>query len=123
MSIKLNKTFLKYAMFTWLGMIWFGTSLPGKSLPKLDTFNLDKFIHVGVYLVLAILIFKNYNIGLFHKLSRQHILLIAIALAALDESHQVFISNRYVSLYDLAANIAGLTVGYFLIKPEKECYD
>jgi len=118
-----NKAFFKYSMFTWLSIIWLVSSIPGKSLPHIDALNLDKLAHTLVYLILSMLVFINYNNGLFKNLSRQYILLIAIILAGLDEAHQVFIPNRYVSLYDMAANLLGLTAGYLLIRPTKDTHD
>lgn len=118
-----NKALLKYSLFIWLIIIWIVSSIPGKSLPQIDAFDLDKLAHTLVYLILSMLIFINYNNGLFNNLSRQYILLIAIILAGLDEAHQVFIPNRYVSIYDMAANLLGLTAGYLLFRPKKETHD
>ena len=106
--------FFKYAMFIWLAIIWTLSSLPAESIPKLDTFNLDKMAHIIVYFILSILVFRNYKLGFFGKLTRQQVMLIAFIMAALDEAHQIFCINRFVSLYDLAANLAGLTLGYFV---------
>lgn len=110
-----KRQLFKYAMFIWLGGIWFISSLPARSLPQIDVLNFDKLAHISVYLVLGILIFNNFKLGLFGSLSKYEILNIAIILAALDEAHQVFIINRTVSVFDLSANIAGLLVAYFLM--------
>ena len=118
-----SKTFLKYSLFIWLGLIWLASSLPGKTLPQVDVLNFDKLAHVVVYFILGVLLFKNHNQGLFRRFTRQQLLLIAIILAALDEAHQFFIPNRLVSVYDLAANLAGLTLSYFTIKPKPYSYD
>jgi VanZ family protein len=112
--------FFQYAMFIWLAVIWTLSSLPADSIPKLDTFNLDKMAHVIVYFVFSMLIFRNYKMGFFGKLTRQQVMFIAFFLAALDEAHQVLCINRFVSLYDLAANLAGLTLGYFVTGERQE---
>lgn len=117
-----NKS-LKYFLFIWLALIWIVSSVPGDSLPQLETFNLDTLAHVFVYLVLGILLFVNHSKGLFSRYSRQQILMIAIILAALDEAHQVFIPFRQVSVLDLAANIGGLTAAYFIIRLMQKHYD
>ena len=111
-----NKQLLyKYAMFTWLGGIWFISSLPAQRLPQIDVLNFDKLAHVIVYLILGILIYKNFKLGLFGSLNKYELLNIAIILAALDEAHQVIIVNRTVSVFDLSANIAGLVIAYFIM--------
>jgi VanZ family protein len=111
-----GKNLLKYLMIFWLGLIWLLSSLPAYTLPKLDTFNLDKIAHVTVYFILGYLILLNYRYGLFKHISYQSVMLTAIILAALDESHQIFITNRSVSLLDLSANMTGLIIAYFVSK-------
>jgi len=101
-------------MFGWLGIIWFISSLPAHSLPKIDVLNFDKLAHVIIYFILGVLIFKNYQLKLFGNLNRYYVLNIAVILASLDEAHQVFITNRSVSALDLSANIAGLVIAFFL---------
>jgi VanZ family protein len=110
------KSLLCYALFLLICLIWFVSSLPGDSLPKFDTFGFDKLAHIVMYLFLSILLFVNYNLGLFKKLSRHDLLIFIIMLAALEESHQVFIQFRAVSVLDLSANLFGIFLGYFLIK-------
>jgi VanZ family protein len=107
---------IKYAMFIWVALIWVLSSLPAESLPKMDTLNLDKAAHIFVYLVLSIIVMLNYRRGTFGRFSREEVIMFVFVMAALDESHQLLIVNRNVSLYDLAANMTGVTLGYFLTK-------
>lgn len=102
-------------MFFWLGFIWFVSSLPAASLPKLDLLRFDKLSHLGVYLVLSLLTFINFRKGFFRGLSRWDVLCILSSLAALEEAHQVWVLNRQVSALDLAANLLGIFLGYFII--------
>jgi VanZ family protein len=113
----------KYCLIFWLILIWFLSSLPADRLPKLDTLNLDKFLHISIYLIFSLLVYKNYCLGLFKSLNRQDLLLIAVVLASLDEAHQVFITNRSVSVFDLAANITGLSIGYFVFSGKRKQHD
>jgi len=110
------KYLLRYGLFFWICIIWFISSLPGDSLPKFDSFNVDKLAHTAMYLVFSILLFVNYNNGLFKKLCRYDVLLLIVMLASFDEAHQVFIKFRAVSVLDLSANLFGVVLGYFLIK-------
>jgi VanZ family protein len=118
-KLKKKQVVLKYTMFIWIWVIWFLSSLPAKHLPKMDTFNFDKVAHLAVYFILSILIFNNYKLGLFGKNNRYVVLLFAIILASLDEAHQVISPNRVVSIYDLAANLSGLILGYFIVFSRK----
>jgi len=117
-----NKS-LKYILFIWLALIWIVSSVPANSLPKLDTFNLDTLAHLAVYLVFGLLLFANHRRGLFNRYSRQQLLMAAVILAALDEAHQVFIPNRQVSVIDLAANIGGLALAYFISRCVQRRHD
>lgn len=119
---KSNKS-LKYMLFIWLALIWAASSVPGDSLPELDTFNLDTLAHLAVYLILGLLLFANHNRGLFNRYSRQQILMAAVVLSALDEAHQIFIPNRQVSVIDLAANIGGLALAYFISRMIRKRHD
>jgi VanZ family protein len=110
-------------MFGWIGLIWFLSSLPGDSLPKMDAFSFDKLAHTTVYLILSVLVFLNFNGGLFKNMTRHEVLALAVMIAALEEAHQLFITNRFVSALDLSANMFGIFLGYFLIKSFDKSHD
>lgn len=110
------KQILKYSLILWVGVIWYISSLPGDALPTIDALHFDKLAHTSVYLIMSILLFINYNKGQFHKLSRYDVLILAVIMASLDESHQFFIKFRAVSALDLSANLFGIFLGYFLVK-------
>jgi len=106
----------KIMLFFWMTGIWVISSMPAKVEPNIDILNIDKLYHIIVYLALVFLVMKNYRLGLFSKSTKHQIMLILVLLAALDEFHQQFINNRTVSLMDLAANLTGLTAGFFIFR-------
>jgi VanZ family protein len=119
----LSKKMLRFALCLWFGLIWVLSSIPGDSLPTIDAFNVDKLAHVTIYLIMSVLIFLNYNKGMFKNLTRHDVLLIFILLASLDEAHQHFIKFRAVSVLDLSADFFGLFLGYFAVNPFAKKYD
>jgi len=106
----------KHALIAWLILIWTLSSLPAEKLPSIESFNIDKLAHIFVYLILSLLIFINFKLGFFKGLTKHKVLMYSIILASLDESHQILIANRDVSVLDLAANITGLIIGFFIVK-------
>jgi|GEM_PF-718295 len=109
--IKLNRRTLLLLTITWYILIWVISSIHMRSLSTLDQLNLDKAAHLGVYLILGLLsnrVLTGYRKGLLFTIMIYAVLLLS---AALDEYHQVWVTNRMVSVYDMFANQLGLLIG------------
>jgi VanZ family protein len=95
---------------TYMGLIYFLSSLSGDRLPGLSH-GLDKIVHTCVYAVLSFLY--------FHSLSssgiKRHCFLIALLLTSIyalsDEFHQYYVPGRYASIGDLIADFIGAFIG------------
>ncbi|HOQ49569.1 MAG TPA: VanZ family protein, partial [Candidatus Kapabacteria bacterium] len=80
--------------------------------PDLGILNLDKLLHLVAYffysLLLMLFFISNFN---FNK---RKVLLITFVFATLyaisDEFHQSFVPGRDASVYDLLANILGISL-------------
>jgi VanZ family protein len=105
-----------FAMFIWLCLIWVVSTLPADVLPRIDALKIDKLEHFVVYFILGMLVAVNYRKGFFVGLTRPGVYLALIILACFDESHQYFCINRVVSVFDLSANILGISASYFILK-------
>ncbi len=121
--LKLSKKHLLALLVMWFMAIWTISSIPGNSLPELDSFNLDKVSHISVYFVLSFLLWTNYYKGNLSKLKKPELFLGLCVLASLDEAHQTFIPNRSVSLLDLSANLTGIYLGYLILKKKIKSND
>jgi len=133
----MNRKFLKYYLppILYAILIFILSSLPGKSLPKIGSWNY--LIHFIEFFILGYLIKRAFfvNIGgrisffsLFKKnktrlaiiSSRRLItafslsIFLGILYAALDEYHQSFISGRVASLSDFLFDSLGIIFGQFL---------
>ncbi len=94
----------------WLGLIWVASSLPGKHLPSPKILGLDKLGHVFVYLVLGLLVNRALRSRITPRKQVWLIYLLLLVAAGLDELHQFLIPQRSVSVWDMAANAAGLSL-------------
>lgn len=110
----INQKYLRPMLLIWVTIIFTVSSLPADRIPVLDGINVDKLLHIAVYYVLGCLLLWNHKAGLLGSFTRYQVLLAAIIFASLDEAHQSVIPNRSVSVYDLAANMAGLFISYFV---------
>ncbi len=95
--------------------IFIASHQPQIEFPDFGIFNLDKLLHFGAFLLYSLLLMfflvSNFN---FNK---RRVLLITFVFATLfaisDEFHQSFVPGRDASLYDLIADIAGISLSLF----------
>lgn len=73
-------------------------------------------IHVIQYALLAILLFRNFNLDLSRRKSAWTTVFTGGAIGILDEAAQAFIPNRYFQLGDIAFNFLGIAVGFCYIR-------
>ncbi|MDI6739076.1 MAG: VanZ family protein [Candidatus Edwardsbacteria bacterium] len=100
----------------WLALMALATSYPDIHTPK-ELPQGDKAVHIVSYAVLAVLMLRTgraYGRGLRDL---WWIIPLGLALAGIDEYHQVLIPGRGVSFLDFVFNaiglLAGLSAGYY----------
>lgn len=93
----------------WCMFIFIASSIPMTKLPSLENYS-DKFVHAGVFFVLAYLV----HVALFHQGNRrlsQYSLIITVLFVmifgVLDEFHQSFTPGRSVDPFDVVADTFG----------------
>ena len=88
------------------------SSIPGKSLPDLGWFSLDKLIHMGEYAIFGLLVSRAI---VFRATARGQVFLFTFlivgAFGALDEFYQTLIPGRDSSYGDWVADIVGVALG------------
>jgi len=104
---------LAIAWFLIMNVLFF---LPGSALPKehwLAEIHIDKWVHVGLFVVLIFLFCSAFNFSLLKK--AWMILITAIIYGFLVEVVQKFwVPNRSFDLYDVLADTAGSILGLFV---------
>ncbi|MEX2593893.1 MAG: VanZ family protein [Anditalea sp.] len=103
----------------WLTLILAATLSPGDQVPKTpDIIGFDKFIHLGLFLILTFLWHRTSNTGKkSQKLKKGKIitnyLVFGVLFAILVEYLQQHIPGRSFDYGDMIANITGGTFGTF----------
>lgn len=104
-----------YPLVTWALLIFISSSIHGTSLPPLDMWSADKFIHSGVFGVLAFFSYRALaHYGNLKKKTTAWIMgvsiLFCLLYAVLDETHQMFVPNRFASIFDFLADAIGIAI-------------
>lgn len=100
----------------YLVFISFLFCLPGSALPKNDWLSkiyFDKWVHIGLFILLAILCIWSYNLYTRKSL---YILFISLALYGIliELVQHYFIVNRSFDIGDWIADISGAALGIWL---------
>ena len=95
----------------WALLIFVVSSIPGNELQAPDIFQFDKLAHLGVYFVLALLVYRALRVKELFPRLHSHATSVTMLLIALygasDEFHQVFVPGRSVDLFDWLADALG----------------
>lgn len=98
----------------WLILISLASSIPHLNIATNTIIGADKLIHLGVFAVLAYLIFGALRQMINHidiKIFIILVLLITVSFGFIDEYHQSFVAGRIFSLWDWLADAIGGIIG------------
>ncbi len=99
-----------------MGLIFYASNLPGQDIPSLFA-NQDILFHTGIYAILALFFYralKNTGPGLSRLELFFFTAIFGFIYGASDEFHQMFISGRDCSRFDLIADTIGACAGGFI---------
>ena len=106
-----------FPLFSYMGLIFYTSSIPEERLIIPEIWNIDKVIHIVEYGILGVLWFR--VIGLAWEKS-QKVVIIAFTITFLygisDEFHQYFVPGRNADIYDAIANGIGAWLGIWFYK-------
>ncbi len=116
-------SFIRYQLpfILWATLIFVSSSIPGRSIPKINFPNADKIVHFIIFMVFCALTDRAIRFQSRVPLLAKYHLVFSVAVTVIygmiDEGHQLFVPNRDPSLADLAADAVGasLYVGLFWI--------
>ncbi len=122
---KPEKMFLRYRFpaILWAVVIFIASSISHIKLPKIEFIAVDKVVHMGIFYVLAILLYRAfYTPETKNIISMKRLVysaLLSMVYGVLDEVHQLFVQGRQCDIYDMIADslgglLAGLTIYIFL---------
>ncbi len=103
----------------WALAIFVASSIQDITIPDLGFVASDKVVHLVIYLVLCGLIYRALKYqGKFHHLSQWSLVfswVLTVAFGVTDELHQLFVTNRNASVYDLVADAVGAALFVFFV--------
>jgi VanZ family protein len=96
-----------------MGLIFYASSLPGKVIPSLFPHQ-DILFHGSIYAVLGLFFFRALK-NTFNRFVLFKLLIFTVIFGfvygATDEFHQLFTPGRECSLFDLAVDTIGSSIG------------
>jgi len=112
----------RFPALLWTIFIFVLLTLPGKLLPKEDSFipNLDKFIHVllfGSFVFLWCMYYasKQEKDDNLKPLFIRILVIGCVYGIAMEYIQKYFIPNRYFDIYDIVADTLGALAGFFTV--------
>ena len=102
----------------WAAGIFYLSSIPGLQSGTEFDFILRKGAHMTEYFVLTALLHRAFNgsFALGSVARRLWPAAAAVAYAATDELHQLFVADRHGSMLDVLIDAAGVAIFYFVLK-------
>jgi VanZ family protein len=96
------------------------SSIPSAYLPKVEIFRTDKLVHVIVFCIFGLLLYRSYSNkkNISPGFSKVYFFTIAgvIVLSIFIELYQGLIPGRRSDIYDLVANIIGGLFSLILVR-------
>lgn len=127
------RVFFRYQFpaILWAVLIFVGSAIPSRYFPTLKIFHYDKLIHVVLFLVLGIFVYRalssirqNYT---FNWGQAFFSIAVVMLYGVLDEMHQGFVPGRSVDVWDATADtiggLLGMIIVYFLSSKSRAVSD
>jgi VanZ family protein len=116
-----TRHFLEYRLpaILWALVIFTASSIPGSKFPKFILRVNDKVIHVTIFLVLGLLVFRALEPRIrknsFDWLRAIISTSVVTAYGALDEIHQIFVPGRTADVWDATADALGAVLSALIL--------
>jgi len=104
----MSKKYFRLLLIVYIIAILAVASIPGKSMPKVEIWSIDKIFHFIEYFILAFLAINSFLNSKFKILI---IILAGIIYGGFIELWQEYVVGRDASIYDEIANSLGMIIG------------
>lgn len=95
----------------WAVFIFVASSIPSNDFPDMSIFQYDKLIHIGIFYIFGLLIYRAFNLfwtkAIFSWRKVFFTLLTVTVYGVLDEFHQMFVPGRTADVWDATADSLG----------------
>lgn len=106
----------RFLALVWTACIVVGLTLPGSAMPISGLFEFDKLIHLGLFLVLALLWLPALSGGRIDR--GMAILAVILAFSVVSEIYQGILPfGRQADMLDAAADSVGAVAGFVIWLP------
>ena len=122
--------FLRHNIFSilFLAILLVGCLLPGNSLPNADTQNLDKVLHVILFLCFTFCSLvgcvKQSQYPMLHYFALKYVTLSSVLLTlGIEVIQHLFIPRRGFELLDIVADLVGIVLAiilFFIVKGKEK---
>lgn len=105
----MSRKYFIYASIIYSILLLLASTISGGRISKIDLTFFDKFLHFSAYCIFGFLLvnsFKNVNI-----LILIFIVIIGTIYGGFNEIWQMYVADRYASVYDGIANGVGMVIG------------
>lgn len=112
-NLLIKKLFFKYHLppIIWGLIIFLFSSIPSDKIPTLQIWGFDKIVHLIIFFVFGLLIYRSLYFSKSKVYSFRKIALISISIVFLfgvfDELYQSLIPGRTTDVFDLIADVTG----------------
>jgi VanZ family protein len=106
----------------WAILIFIGSSIPSDAIPKHVVFSQDKLIHMAIYGVLAVLLYRGIRRRAVTRwdVAAWVTLAVSVVYGASDEFHQHFVPGRTMDMFDLIADAMGAALAIGIARAIEE---
>lgn len=105
---------MKYATIIASLLIIIAVLIPGRDLPDVNIGGYDKLIHMAMFAVWAVAVRHDFKTRTFNF---PLAIIAGLAFSALTEALQLLVEDRSFDMFDMAADAAGLIVGFWISRP------
>jgi len=115
------RPFVRYRLpaILWALLIFVGSSIPSRVFPTLKIFDIDKLIHVSIFFVFGILVYRSLAVPVIELSFRWSRAILAVAVVmvygVIDEFHQSFVPGRTPDVWDATSDMVGGMLAIFIV--------
>ena len=109
----------QFPAVVWAIVIFLTSSIPASKFPNMFIFQYDKLIHISIFLVLGLLVYRALE---FRKSDKSFdferalvVIFCVVVYGASDEWHQSFVPGRIPDIWDATADTVGGILAVIII--------
>jgi|WetSurMetagenome_2_1015567.scaffolds.fasta_scaffold279692_2 VanZ family protein len=113
-----SKTKAYAPALAWALIIFIESSVPSSAIPKYVIFSQDKLIHMAIYALLAVLLYRGIRMRAPTRweFAAWVTFVVCVVYGASDEFHQYFVPGRSMEVFDWIADAIGAALAIAMVR-------